>query len=243
MQACQFSISIPAWKIVTNKALSEQDWKTPQAEWQALAPEWQESKPALAFLAPLKRRRLSESARLFFESAWQFGQDFANMPVVYASLNSEMNRSFALWQSLLTEGDVSPTSFSLSVHNALIGQWSEMQQVTSECTAISATKDNFETALLEAYLLLNDGHERVLVVIAEMPLNAEYDVAPVERLPFGYSLALVVEKGTQFQLSLQTDEKLKSCDDNALLWVQQQYLGAKTWRSASRKGHWQWLKS
>ena len=130
------------------------------------------------------------------------------MPVVYASSNSEMNRNFALWHSLLKEGDVSPTSFSLSVHNALIGQWSELRQVKSETTSIMARLDNLETALLEATLLLNEGHEKVLVVvIAESPLEAKYNAQPVIRTPLGYALALVITQGEQYQLTL-TDSPL-----------------------------------
>ena len=141
------------------------------------------------------------------------------MPVVYASSNSEMNRNFALWHSLLKEGDVSLPSFSLSVHNALIGQWSELRQVKSETTSIMARLDNLETALLEATLLLNEGHEKVLVVIAESPLEAKYNAQPVIRTPLGYALALVITQGEQYQLTLTDSPFNNDVTDNALTWV------------------------
>lgn len=247
-QHCTFSFNLNGWKIVCNKLLSADDWRLGEYHWQQNASQWQDFAPKLAFLPPLKRRRLSESARLFFEAAWDLTADNAEMPVVYASKNSEINRSFALWQSLLQDGDVSPTSFSLSVHNALIGQWSELRQVKSEMTAITAQQDNLELALLEAYLLLNEGHSKVLVVVAESPLDEKYNAQPIERQPFAYALAMVVEKGNQYQLTcqpLQGGEKPQDfAKDNTLFWVQQQHLGATHWQTASsHQGYWQWQKN
>lgn len=243
MSICQFSFNIAQWQIVANKVISPQDWQQGEQHWRTNASNWEVFSPKLAFLPPLKRRRLSDSARLFFEAGWDLVQNQADIPVVYASSNSEINRSFALWQTLLQEGDVSPTSFSLSVHNALVGQWSEFKQVKSETTAITARSDNLETALLEAYLLLKEGHQRILVVVAESPLYEEYNAQPVVRPPFAYALAMVVEQGSQFHLQLQ-ENALENQVDNALFWVQQQHLDNKTWQTASSTGgRWLWQKS
>ncbi|EPY99004.1 hypothetical protein L278_11630 [Mannheimia haemolytica D35] len=93
---CTFSFNISAWNVVANKALSVEDWQQGEAFWQANAERWEALSPKLAFLSPLKRRRLSDAARLFFESAWELTAEGENLPVVYASQNSEINRSFAL---------------------------------------------------------------------------------------------------------------------------------------------------
>lgn len=245
---CEFSFNLCGWQLVSDKTLTIADWQQGEAHWQQNAPLWPAFVPSLAFLPPLKRRRLSPSARLFFEAAWELTADNADLPVVYASQNSEMSRSFALWQSLLQEGDVSPTSFSLSVHNALVGQWSELRQAKGEMTAITAQQDNLETALLEAQLLLNEGQPKVLVVVAESPLAEEYNPQPIVRPPFAYALAMVVEQGEQYRLSLFPPQAGKFsqifAQDNALLWVQQQHLNHQHWQSASsRGGYWQWQKN
>ncbi|AUI66525.1 MULTISPECIES: beta-ketoacyl synthase chain length factor [Glaesserella] len=246
---CEFSFNLTAWNIVCNKVLTEEDWKLDEDHWQQNSEDWEDFSPKLAFLSPLKRRRLSDSARLFFEAAWELTAQDENLPVVYASSNSEINRSFALWQTLLQEGDVSPTSFSLSVHNALVGQWSEMRQVKTETTAITARKDNLETALLEANLLLNDSYDKVLVVVCESPLYAEYNAQPVQRQPFAYALAMIVEKGEQYHLSLHSqavrkEEFFANNMDNALHWVKQQHLAQSQWQTpSSREGYWQWQKN
>lgn len=241
---CAFSFNVAEWNVVCNKPLFEQDWQQRENHWWNEVSQREPISPKLAFLPPLKRRRLSDSARLFFEVAYPFAEQYPNLPVVYASLNSEINRSFVLWDSLLREGDVSPTSFSLSVHNALVGQWSELCQVTNEVTALTARRDSLEVALMEASMLLNEGQERVLVVVVESPLYEKYNAQPVERQPFAYALAMVVEKGEQYRLSLNSTEKQPHfLADNALIWLQQQHLAQQQWQTPSSRGYWQWVKS
>ncbi|BFU61696.1 beta-ketoacyl synthase chain length factor [Rodentibacter abscessus] len=247
--SCSFSFTVSAWNIVTNKQLSKKDWQLDEQHWVDNAKDWADFVPKLAFLPPLKRRRLSDAARLFFEAAWDLlPAENANIPVVYASNNSEINRSFGLWHTLLQEGDVSPTSFSLSVHNALVGQWSEFRQVTTETVSITAQRDNLEAALLEAYLLLNDSYQKVLVVVAESPLLESYNAKPVFRQPFAYALALVVTKGEQYQLSLTAKNAENSTallpKDNALAWVRHHYMQSKRWQTESTNEKvWEWQKN
>lgn len=244
MPICHFSFNIKNWAIVCNKKLEVDDWKKGETFWQKSVVDFEDVSLKLAFLPPLKRRRLSPSARLFFESAWGLLNENKNIPVVYASSNGEINRNFDLWHSLLTEGDVSPTSFSLSVHNALVGQWSELSGVKAEITALTAQQDNLEIALLEAYLLLNESVDEVLVVVAESPLAGSYNVSPIYRQPFSYALGLLVEKGDNYTLLLDENEGKSLGSDNALTWVQHQYLDVKKWQTKSSvKGTWQWVKN
>lgn len=238
---CQFSFSLSAWNIVCDKVLSKEDWlREPEDWWQH---EFTDFAPKLAFLPPLKRRRLNLSARLFFETAWNLLEEDANIPVIYASLNGEVNRNFQLWHSLLTENELSPTSFSLSVHNALVGQWSEFRGVTAETEAITANGDNLEIALLEAYLLLNEGHRKVLVICGESPLEQQYNATPIERFPFNYSLALLIEQGHDYQLTLSTQPHTKTKINSSLEWVRMHYSDSHQWTTRSSNGEtWKWCK-
>ncbi len=244
MSICQLSFNIAAWNVVPNIQLSPEDWKKGEFFWRENKANFTENTPKLAFLPPLKRRRLSPAARLFFESVWELVGDKADIPVVYASQNGEINRSFELWEQLFKEGDISPTSFSLSVHNAIVGQWSEMRQVKSETTALTAKKDNLETALLEAFVMLEEGVESVLVVITENPLSeVKYPVRSYEKPAFAYSLGLIIEKGMDYQLNLHSHHELDLPTDNALAFVQNQYLETEQWQTrATGGGYWQWSR-
>lgn len=243
---CNFNFNITNWNVASDKVITDEHWLLPMEELAQVVKTCENYVPSLSFLPPLKRRRLNGAARLFFEAAWDLTLAQPNIPVVYASGNGEINRSFALWLSLLQEGDISPTSFSLSIHNALVGQWSELRQVQQEITALDANQDNLEIALLEAYMLLQEGASQVLVAVAENPLATEYAVSPIYRQPFAYVLAMIVEKGSQYQLSATTkgEESLSlPCCDNALNWIKQQKQGTKSWvHRNSSGGYWHWLK-
>lgn len=243
-QVCHFDINISQWKIVCNKVLSPEDWRLGAPHWVKNSASWSDFSPKLEFLSPLKRRRLSESARLFFAAAWELTERQSDLPVVYASFNGEINRNFSLWLSLLKDNEISPTSFSLSVHNALVGQWSELRRSKNEVTALTARCDSLEVALMEAYLMLQERYDKVLVVVGESPLNAEYNVHPVIRQPFSYALALIVEKGYQYRLTCCTEKCADNQVDNALTWVRNQYAAIDRWITPnSAGGQWSWQKN
>ncbi|MFC2534698.1 MAG: beta-ketoacyl synthase chain length factor, partial [Neisseria elongata] len=165
-------------------------------------------------------------------------------PLVLASHDGEINRSFGLWTTLLRDNEVSPTSFGLSVHNALAGQWSMLRGDMSEYTALSARQDSLESAVLEAAGLLADGAERVLVLVADEPLQAQYPVAPVERAPFAHALALLLTAGEEWELSpAAPDGGTANCGYwSALEWLRQQHSGSRQWINRYADKAWQWQR-
>ena len=199
---CTFSFNIAAWHAASNRLANMEQWR----EWTQGSLKTEnlpEHKPALAFLPAMQRRRLGAAARLVCEAAWDLAERFSGCPLVYASHDGEINRSFELWPELLKTHTVSPTSFGLSVHNALAGQWAILRGEMQENTALATSADGLESALAEAVSLLSDGAERVLVVVADDPVKNEYAVA-AERAPFAYALAMLIERGNEFTLTLQS---------------------------------------
>lgn len=237
-----FSFKVDAWRALSGKMADEAQWRqwAAQPECAALLPDYV---PSAAFLPALKRRRLNTAAKLICEAAWDLSQDFGQMPLVYGSHDGEINRSFELWQQLLREDTVSPTSFGLSVHNAQPGQWSILTGDTSEQTALAAAEDGLETALAECYALLCEGAPRVLLVLADDPLSRDYDVQTC-RAPWPYALAMVVSAGADYTLSCHAAEHEAQADEcywGALNWIRfmlsdglsaQQHYGRRVW-------HWQ----
>ncbi|HFC8537455.1 TPA: beta-ketoacyl synthase chain length factor [Neisseria bacilliformis] len=216
---CTFSFNIAAWHAASNLLANMEQWRD-WAQGRLNADSLPEHKPALSFLPAMQRRRLGAAARLVCEAAWDLAERFSGCPMVYASHDGEINRSFELWPELLKTHTVSPTSFGLSVHNALAGQWAIQRGEMQENTALATGADGLETALAEAVSLFSDGIERVLLVVADDPLKTEYTVA-AERAPFAYALAMVIERGDDFRLTLQTDDSERSSENyfGALDWI------------------------
>ncbi len=182
-----------------------------QADWLRWAgasqwPDDPEAQPDVSFLPAMQRRRLSRLARMVFAVAQPLSEGRAPMPLVYASRHGETTRNFALLSDLANAQPLSPTQFSLSVHNAIVGLWSIFQGDPSEMTAIAAEGDGLEHAVLEAALLLNEGAPAVLLVIAEESPPEAYRPW-IDDCSIPYALALRLTAGDSWQLQLQpTDE-------------------------------------
>ncbi|CAM3757847.1 hypothetical protein BOFL111202_21820 [Bordetella flabilis] len=126
--------------------------------------------------------------------AWPLADAPGPMPVVYASHHGETTRGYDLLHCLARDEALSPTSFSLSVHNATAGMWSILRKETVESVALSVAGDGLESAIAEACLLLAAGHPRALVVLAEEAPPAAYRPW-IDDIPFPYALALRVDAG------------------------------------------------
>ena len=196
--------SIRGWRAASTRMADDDAWRAWAAD-PSIAQDLPPQRPALEFLGAMQRRRLSGVARLMVDAAWPLVQDDEHLPVVYVSHDGEINRSFELWLTLLKEGTVSPTSFGLSVHNALVGQWSMLRRDGSESTALCARSAQLETGVVEACGMLADGAPAVLLVVADDPLSSEYPVT-AQRAPFPYALAMVLVPGDDWRLSWAREE-------------------------------------
>lgn len=210
---------------------SEGDW----AVW-ARNPErpTQDSEPDVSFLPAMQRRRLSRLARMAFAVATPLAHGLPAMPLVYASRHGETPRTFAILSDMAREEPLSPTQFSLSVHNAIIGLWSIQQHDTSEMTALAAERDGLEHAVLEAAMLLGEGAPAVMVVVAEDEPPAAYQPW-IDDVPFPYALALRLTPGRSWSLALEASRN----DQQPEQWPHAlELIRMLIGQQSSREHHW-----
>lgn len=155
--------------------------------------------PDVAFLPAMQRRRLSHLARMAFAVGWPLAEGHAQLPLVFVSRHGETPRTFSILSELAAGEPLSPTQFSLSVHNAVIGLWSILRGSTCEMTALAAAGDGFEQGVLEAAALLGEGAPAVLLIITEETPPPAYGPW-IEDVPFAYALGLLLTPGQQWQL-------------------------------------------
>ena len=164
------------------------------------------AQPDVSFLPAMQRRRLSHLARMAFHVAWPLADAHGDpLPLVFVSRHGETPRTLAIINDLAKDEALSPTQFSLSVHNAVIGLWSIMRGDTSEMTALAGENDGLEQGVLEACTLLGEGAPAVLLVVAEeLPptLYAPY----IDDVPFSHAVALLLTPGDDWQLQLSNAE-------------------------------------
>ncbi|KAF1026280.1 MAG: hypothetical protein GAK37_02696 [Pseudomonas sp.] len=195
------NFNIAQWRAWAPGLDGVEDWRT-WCQAPVLLPA-SDAAPDVSFLPAMQRRRLSRLARMAFSVAWPLAEGLEQLPLVFISRHGETPRTFEILSELADGQPLSPTQFSLSVHNAVIGLWSILRNETSEMTALAAAGDGLEHGVLEACALLAEGAPCVLLVIAEeQPPKAYAD--RIDDVPFPYALALLLTPGDEWQLTQGT---------------------------------------
>ena len=187
--------------------------------WSALAPglataeSWQQwlqdpapiqtplGKIALKQIAPLLRRRFSELGKCAVGAALPLLTDGEAIPSIFASRHGDTALTLSLLEAMGRDESMSPTGFSLAVHNAVSGLFSIARKDVSAVTAIAAMEGLVVQALIEAIGQLQVA-ERVLCVIYDVPLPAIYR-RYCEGDPFPYAIALVLSRTAGVDYCLQ----------------------------------------
>jgi len=128
----------------------------------------------LPLMAPMLRRRLSALGRAATQAAWDTHKDAAGIPVVLASRHGDCERTLRLIGDAARGEMMSPTDFTLSVHNAIGAVYSIARQDKTSYTSIAAGAASVACGVVEAAALLADGAPEVLLVCYDMPLPGEY---------------------------------------------------------------------
>lgn len=164
------------------------------------------------------------------------------MPLVFASRHGETNRNFGLLRALAADEPLSPTAFGLSVHNSIAGLWSIIRRESAESVALSAEDDGLEHAFLEAGLLLAQGHEAVLVVLAEERPPRAYQPW-IADIPFSYAAAFRLRAGAGWRLAADRGEAGAALWPNPLNLLRHLALGSRKWRHSNQARQWVWTRT
>lgn len=132
------------------------------------APEGASTRPAPALLPANERRRAPDTVLAALQAAQAAceaaGRDPASLPSVFASTYGELAITDHLCATLArAPGEVSPTRFHNSVHNAAAGYWTIGTGAMEPATAISAGDGTFAMGLMEALAQLEAGAPAVLL--------------------------------------------------------------------------------
>ena len=152
------------------------------AVWPPLQPDAEQDlarqKELLASVPKMLKRRLSPLAKTVFCAANQCIDEHMIVPTVFSSTHGELAKSFSMIEMLEAGEEISPTTFSLSVHNAIAGLFSIAWQNKLQCTVVAPGEEGLAAAFIEALGLLQEGAEQVLLVFYDEPLVDFYPSAP-----------------------------------------------------------------
>ena len=149
--------------------------------------------PDVNFLPAMLRRRLDRHGRMALHTAWPCVEGLASVPVVFASRHGDLDRTLKMLTALAMDEVLSPTDFSLSVHNSTVGLFSIARGDRASATALAAGADTLGMGLLEGANMIAAGEEQVLVCYADDAVPEAYrsyiEDDPA-RTPFSVSLLL-----------------------------------------------------
>ena len=160
--------------------------------------------PPLEEVPALARRRVERGGRLAFQvAAWCQGEE-AGLPLVFASRHGAALRSHELLAELARAQPLSPTSFVLSVHNAVAGQYSIIRGERGNVSAVSNGLFTVEAGVVEAVALLREAPRVVLVVHDASGPQLARDFLDEPDADFAFAWKL--ERGTGFSLRSEPPE-------------------------------------
>lgn len=162
-------------------------------------------KVSLEKVPPMLRRRFSTLGKCAMMAALQILDDDKPIPGIFSSRHGDTALTLSLLEEMGRDEPMSPTNFSLAVHNAVSGLFSIARKDTSMVTSLAAMEGLVLHTLLEAAGQLQVS-ERVLCVIYDIPLPVLY-----QRYCTGsgspYAIAMVISRSGGISYSIEQSDQ------------------------------------
>lgn len=196
----------------------------------------------VGFLPMMQSRRLSPLARAASAVAWHCRQKFGDMHSVFFSNHGESQYYFEMLNGMAGHEDVSPSRFSLCVHNAIAGLSSFHNTSFLPYVSLAGGTEGMFAAFLEAGGMLMET-PRVLVVWYEQPLPDAYR-AYLATSETTWALAMVLTgaggSGIQLQLTRRPNNNQSVTEDTALSLIQAILENRRNSSCRLDQSIWQW---
>lgn len=156
-------------------------------------------KPAVDQIPPILRRRFSPLGKMAASVAWPLLEDGQSIPSVFCSRHGELTRTVDMLQNLALREDLSPTHFSLSVHNAIGGVFSIARKDTAPISALACGDDGVCQGLLETALILSESdYSEALCVFYDAPIPEVYgDTATGPSFPYAAAFVIGLQEPSE----------------------------------------------
>lgn len=160
---------------------------------------------AVSVMPPMLRRRAGSMGKMALEAAYRCLDGKIGVPAVFCSRHGECVRSVEMLADLAQGQPLSPTSFSLSVHNAAAGLFSIARQDQASHAAVAASHSGVEHGVIEACGLLADGAAEVLLVVYDGLLPEIFDeYQDCNEQPFAWAWLMQSAQSVQSAQSAQS---------------------------------------
>ncbi|WP_406020232.1 beta-ketoacyl synthase chain length factor [Succinivibrio sp.] len=165
--------------------------------------------PKPKFIPMMTARRLSDGCKLAVDAAMELTLENSIDAVIFSSASGELEHNYKVLKSTVQKTDVSPTDFSMSVHNAAVGNYTILSKRKIPSSSVSAGIDSFVMALTDAYAMIKTGAKNVLICDYDVTIPEFFKVYLDVAYPtYPHALALLISSGDQF--TVKTEDKTQS---------------------------------
>ena len=169
-------------------------------------------KVSLKQIPAMLRRRFSTLGKCALGAALPIMDGVESIPSIFASRHGDTQLSFSLLEGMGRDEPMSPTSFSLAVHNAVSGLFSIARKDTSAVTSIASMEGLVLQTFFEAIGQLQTA-EKVLCVIYDVPLPDFYQRHSTNSDdPFPYAIAMILGRVKGVSYSLEPTGQVRQSD-------------------------------
>jgi len=127
-----------------------------------------EGKATAEFLPAKLRRRLSHHSKMALKVAYDCHSTGEPVQTIFSSRHGELHRTSDLLRDIAAKEQLSPTAFSMSVHNTSSGMYTIARKDQSPSLALAAGSDTFASAFAEAVAVLHSGRsDKVMLVVVD----------------------------------------------------------------------------
>jgi hypothetical protein len=186
-----YGLEVERWAFWSPESRNPAEWR---AHWSRPAAAPVEGKVPDDALPAAHRRRMSPLSRLAVQMALEASAGTQADFLVFASQHGELTRTRELLDDIIAAVELSPTSFSQSVHNTGAGLYTIIAGSHAPATSLAAGPATFAYGWLEAETFLAaNPDKRVLLVVYDGVLPPEY-ASYLQQVQCTYGTALLLKR-------------------------------------------------
>ena len=208
-------------------------------------PSFGDQAPDVSAISAMQRRRLNRITRMAYHVVNQI-DGTAHLPQVYCSRHGDLPKSTELLIQLAHQEPLSSLNFGLSVHNAVAGNISILQNNIHPITSLAACAQGIACALLEAVTQAYEIHGDVLLVVYDEQVPDVYAAKLEYRNNVAFAYALLISEGDGFEMTWRESSPVNVIFDLPpelmfLAWLLNE--NSFVWTFDTGRAQWQWRKS
>ncbi|WP_345796994.1 beta-ketoacyl synthase chain length factor [Castellaniella sp. MT123] len=174
---------------------------------QALSDDLVDAAAPMRHLSMMAARRLGAGDRLVVDGVLSLLASQKADALVLCSQHGELERNDRILQALAAMNPVSPTDFTMSVHNAAAGTCTIVAGQPLVSASLSAGVDTFQQALFEVMGFFQAGHQRVLLADFEGRIPDFYQKQVGVKLAVApYAVCLLLAPGSDWSCQPQPSD-------------------------------------